>query len=195
MHPSLIDNALIVVGEGFWVFSGTAQLRKLVRTSNAKGLSAPSQTLNAAGNVGWCTYFGLNHLWYPFITNIILFFVTIVILGYTLSNRKQFIRGLITIVIVGPLTSYALIRYTVESGWLAMAYNEIASMPQLVKVVYRKRVSGISERGLFFATGAMILTLTYAFLIHSRPLMTGCALGLINVVVLFIYYYRHRHHG
>jgi hypothetical protein len=195
IHPSPIVNGLIVVGESFWVFSATAQLRRLMRTGNTRGLSAPSQTLNAAGNVGWCTYFALNHLWYPFATNIVVLALTVALLGFTLSHRKQFVRGLIAIVIVGPLTSFALLHYPDESGWFAMAYNWLAATPELGLVVIKKKVSGISEKSLFFAAGAMLFTLTYALIIHSNPLVAGCVQGLLYCVVVFAYYYRYRKHG
>lgn len=194
-HPSLAVNLLIIVGEGFWVLSAAAQLRRLVRTRNTRGLSAPSQTLNAAGNIAWCTYFALNHLWYPFVTNVMVISLTIVILGYTLSNRKQFFRGLTTIVIVGPLTSYGLLHFPAEAGWFGMAYNWMASTPQLVRIVGRKKVSGLSQRSLFFATGAMLFVLSYALIIHSLPLITGCLIGLTYEGIIFRYYYRYRKHG
>ena len=194
-HPALIVNALIVIGEGFWVFSAAYQLKRLIATRNTRGLSAPSQTLNAAGNIAWCTYFALNHLWYPFVTNIFVITLTIFILGYTLSNRKQFYKGLATIIIVGPLTSYALLHFPAQSGWFGMLYNWIAATPQLIRIVRRKKVSGLSERGLYFALGAMLFTLSYALIINSRPLIAGCAIGLVYSYIVFTYYYRYRRHG
>jgi uncharacterized protein with PQ loop repeat len=195
VYPSPAVNILIVIGEGFWVLSAAAQLRRLVTTRNTRGLSAPSQTLNAAGNIAWCTYFALNHLWYPFVTNIMVITLTICILGYTLSNRKQFLRGLTTIVIVGPLTSYALLRFPAQSGWFGMAYNWIASTPQLARIVRRRKVSGLSERALYCAVGAMLFTLSYALIIHSRPLEVGCGIGLLYAYITLTYYYRYRRHG
>jgi len=195
VQPTLIENVLIVVGEGSWVLSAGAQLRRLVKTRDTRGLSAPSQTLNAAGNIGWCTYFALNHLWFPFVTNVMVITLTIAILGFTLANRKQFARGLITIAIVGPLTSYVLFHAPAESGWIGMLYNWIAATPQLTRIVWRKKVSGLSEKGLFFAVGAMLFTLAYAFLIHSRPLEAGCAIGLVYATVIITYYYRYRKHS
>ncbi len=193
-QPSLIANSLIVMGEGFWVLSASAQLRRLVKTRNTKGLSPVSITLNAAGNLGWCTYFYLNHLWYPFVTNIFVFSIGIALLGFVLSNHKQFLKGIITIAIVGPITSYILFHSPSLAGWMGMLYNWIASTPELLLIVRKKKVSGISEKSLFFATGAMTLTVIYAFIIHSPPLIAGCLQGLIYMLVIFKYFYRHRHH-
>src|ERR1700742_1393565 len=103
VHPSLAVNILVVVGESFWVFSISAQLLRLIKTRNTRGLSAPSQTLNTARNIAWATYFFINHLWFPFATNVILFFLGTAALGYILSKRKQFAKGLLTIAIVAPL--------------------------------------------------------------------------------------------
>ena len=192
VNPSLLVNALIVGGEGFWVFSAWTQLRRLVKTGNTRGLSAPSLTLNAAGNIAWCTYFASNHLWYPFATNIVVIVLTIALLGYTLSNHKQFIRGLIAIAIVGPLTSYALLRFPAESGWVGMAYNWAASTPQLARIIHRKKVSGLSEHSLYWAMFAMLLTLAYGLLIHSTPLIAASVRGIAYVLIIFVYYYRHR---
>jgi len=195
IQPTPLENLLIIVGEGAWVFSGAAQLRHLVKTRNTKGLSAPSQTLNGAGNVAWCTYFAQNHLWYPFATNVMVLCLNVVLLGYTLSNRKQFVRGLITIAIVGPLTSYGLLRFPLESGWLGMTYNWVASTPWLVRVVRRKKVSGISERSLYFSTGALLCTMSYGLLIHLPPLIAGGVIGLVYDGVIMTHYYRYRRHG
>lgn len=192
IQPTLAENILIVIGEGAWVLSAAAQLRRLVKTRNTKGLSAPSQTLNAAGNIGWCTYFGLNHLWFPFVTNIMIFVLAVAILGFTLSNRRQFARGLMTIAVVGPVTSAVLLSFPASGGWVGMLYNWIAATPQLIKILRHKKVSGLSERALYFATGAMLFTLTYGLLIHSAPLIAGCTQGLIYMYVTIVYYYRHR---
>lgn len=193
VQPTLGENILIVIGEGAWVFSAAAQLRRLIKTRNTKGLSAPSQTLNAAGNVGWCTYFALNHLWFPFVTNIMIFALAIALLGFTLADKKQFTRGLLTIAIIGPLTSYVLISFPGTGGWLGMLYNWTAATPQLARIIRRKKVSGLSERGLYFAVTAMLFTLTYALLIRSWPLITGCTQGLVYAAVMMTYYYRHRY--
>jgi uncharacterized protein with PQ loop repeat len=195
VQPTLVENVLIVIGEGSWVLAASAQLRRLAKTRNVRGLSAPSQTLNAAGNMGWCTYFALNHLWFPFVTNVVVLLLAVGILGFILSNRRQFVRGLITIAIVGPLTAYVLFSFPAQAGWLGMSYNWLAATPELLLVVRRKKVSGISEKGLYFSTGAMIFTLAYATLIHSLPLMTGCIQGLIYMSVIMTCYYRHRKHG
>lgn len=194
-HPSLLVNVLIVVGEGFWVFSIGAQLVKLYRTRNTRGLSPLSQTLNAAGSVAWATYFALNHLWYPLVTNIIIVILGTVVLGYTLSDRKKFGQGLVAIAIVGPLTSYLLITHPGAGGWIGMSYNWIAGTPWLAKVIKHKKVSGISERSMFFAVGAMLCVLSYGLIIHSWPLITGCIQGLIYESIVLKFYYRHRSHG
>ncbi len=195
VQPNLAENLLIVVGEGAWVFSATAQLHKLVKTRNTRGLSAPSLTLNGAGNIAWCTYFALNHLWFPFVTNFILIFLTIAILGFTLANRKQFVRGLITIAVVGPLTSYLLLVMPAGAGWVGMSYNWVANTPWLLRVVRRKKVSGISEKSLFFSIGAIIFTFTYGALIHALPLVVGGVQGLSYDCTILAYYYKHRHNG
>jgi uncharacterized protein with PQ loop repeat len=195
IQPTPLENLLIVVGEGAWVFSAAAQLRRLVRTRNTRGLSAVSQTLNAAGNVGWCTYFALNHLWFPFVTNIFVLLLSVAIIGYILSNRKQFFRGLITIAIVGPITSYVLLHNPGVGGWVGAGYNWLAGTPQLLRIVRHKKVSGLSEKGLFFALGALLFALSYGLLIRSIPLIVGCSQGLIYMWVTMTFYYRHRHHG
>ncbi len=190
-----VENVLIVLGESFWVFSTAAQLRRLVKTRNTHGLSAPSQTLYAAGNVAWVTYFAIQHLWYPFVTNIIIMFLAIALIGFTLSDRKQFSKGLAAIVIIGPITSYILITHPGSGGWVGMAYNWIAGTPWLFRVIRRKKVSGISEKSMFFALGAMACVLAYGLIIHSLPLITGSLQGFAYELIVLRYYYRHRSHG
>jgi len=194
-HPSLLVNVLIVVGEGFWVFSIAAQLIKLYRTRNTRGLSPVSQTLNGAGNVAWATYFSVNHLWFPFTTNVIMLGLVTATLGYTLSDRKKFGQGLVTIAVVGPLTSYLLLTHPASGGWIGMGYNWIAGTPWLARIIRRKKVSGISERGMYFAFGAMFCVLSYGLIINSHPLVVGCLQGLVYESVALKFYYRHRHHG
>lgn len=191
-QPSLLVNVLIVVGESSWIFGAEAQLRKLKRTHNARGLSALTQTLNTAGNIGWCTYFALNHLWFPFFTNIIFFILGVAILGYILLDREKFIKGLLAILIIGPITSYVLLRAPSDSGWLGVMYNWIAATPWLIKIIYTKKVSGISEKSLYYGICAMSCTLAYGLIIHSQPLVVGCLRGFIYTAVIMLYYYRYR---
>jgi hypothetical protein len=113
-------------------------------------------------------------------------------LAYTLSNRKQFSKGLATIATIGPLTSYLLITHPALGGWIGMAYNWIAGTPWLLRIVKRKRVSGLSEKGIFFALGAMSCVLAYGLIIHSWPLITGCIQGFTYELIVMKYYYRHR---
>ena len=194
VHPSLAVNILVVVGESFWVFSISAQLLKLYRTRNTHGLSAPSQTLNAAGNVAWATYFAINHLWFPFTTNVIMLFLSATTLAYILSDRKQFGKGLAAILTIGPLTSYILITHPDAGGWIGMAYNWIAGTPWLYRVVKRKKVTGLSEHGIYFALGAMSCVLVYGIIIHSLPLIAGCLQGFIYELTVLRFYYRYRRH-
>ena len=192
-HPSLWVNILIVVGESFWVFSISAQLVRLYRTRNTKGLAPVSQTLNTTGNVGWATYFGINHLWFPFVTNTIMFFLSSTTLGFTLSNRKKFARGLIAIAVIGPITAYVLISNPDAGGWIGMLYNWVAGTPQLIKIVRHRKVSGLSPHGIYFAFAAMLCVLTYGFIIHSLPLVIGCVQGIIYETVVLRFFRLHRH--
>jgi uncharacterized protein with PQ loop repeat len=194
VHPSLAVNILVVVGESFWVFSASAQLHRLVKTRNTRGLSALSSTLNAAGSVAWATYFFINHLWFPFTTNVVIFFLGTATVGYILSNRKLFAKGLLTIATVGPLTSYLLIAHPGWGGWIGMGYNWIAGTPWLYRIVKRKKVSGLSEKGIFFALGAMSCVLAYGIIIRSLPLITGSIQGFAYELTVLRLYYHHRKH-
>lgn len=194
VQPTLAENFLVVIGESAWVFSAGAQLVRLAKTHDTRGLSAVTQTLNAAGNIGWCTYFAMNHLWFPFVTNILLLLLTVGALNYTLHNRRQFVRGMIAIAIIGPFTALALTTFPLASGWLAMLYNWIASAPWMIRVIRYKKTSGISVHSLYWSLVAMSFTLTYAILIHSAPLITTCIEGLLYQAVIMRYYYRYRHH-
>jgi uncharacterized protein with PQ loop repeat len=192
VQPTLVENFLVVIGESAWVFSAGAQLIRLNRTRDPRGLSAVTQTLNAAGNIGWCTYFAMNHLWFPFVTNILLLLLTVGILNFTLHNRRQFFRGVVAILIIGPLTGIVLSKFPLASGWMAVAYNWIASVPWMVRVIRTKKTSGISAYSLYWSIVAMSFTLTYALLIHSVPLITTCIEGLLYQAVIMRYYYRYR---
>lgn len=192
IQPTFAENLLVVIGESAWVFSAGSQLTRLKRTHDTRGLSAVTQTLNAAGNVGWCTYFAMNHLWFPFVTNIFLLLLTVGALNYTLHNRRQFLRGVVAILIIGPFTAFMLLAFPLSAGWLAMLYNWIASAPWMIRVVRHKKTSGISEHSLYWSIVAMSFTLSYALLIRSAPLITACIEGLLYQAVIMRYYYRYR---
>jgi len=194
LTKTIIENILIIVAEAFWVSSCWTQLRRLVKTHNPKGLSAPSQTLNAAGNIAWATYFFSRGLFVPVITNLTMMLITLGTLFYILGNKKQFVKGIVAIAIVGPITSYILIVHPSVAGWLGVAYNLIAATPWVLHVVITKKVSGISERSFYFSLSAMLCTLTYALLIVSIPLIVGCLLGLAYTSVIMGYYYKYRKH-
>lgn len=191
-QPSLAVNFLIVIGESAWVIGDAVQLKKLIRTRNARGLSALTQTLNTAGTIGWSTYFALNHLWYPFFTNIIFFLVGTAILGYILLDREKFLKGFLAILVIGPITSYVLLHSPDSAGWLGVFYNWVAATPRLIKVMRTRKVSGIAEKTFFFDIGAITCTLTYGTIIHSEPLVAGCLQGLLYTAIIMRYYYRYR---
>ena len=193
ISKTIIENLLIIAAESFWILSCFTQLLRLVKTRDRKGLSAPTQTLNAAGSVAWIAYFTSRQLIVPASTNLINFTITVMTLAYTLSDRKQFARGLLAIATIGPLTSYLLITYPSQSGWVGVVCNVIASTPQLVHVIRTKKTSGISESSLFFAVAALLATFVYGLLVHSIPLMAGCVFGMSSTIIIIAYYYRYRH--
>ncbi len=191
---TIIENVLIISAEGFWLVSNYSQLQKLIKTRKLKGLYAPNQVLNAAGNIAWATYFFSRHLYVPFITNLTMMLITLTTLFYLLGNKKQFTKGIIAIAVIGPLTSYLLVAYPSMSGWVGVVYNAIASTPWFVHVLRTKRVSGISERSIYFSLSAMLTTLSYGILISSIPLITGCVIGLTFNLIIMRYYYHYRLH-
>lgn len=194
LTKTIIENVFLTVGELFWLFSSLSQLHHMVTKRDILGLSAPTTALNASANVAWATYFTTRHLWLPVATNLANLAVSTAILAYLLGNRKQFAKGILSIVIVGPLTSYLLITWPDLAGWIGMAYNAIASTPWLVRVVTKRKVTGISERALLFAGGAMTCIFIYAVLIHAAPLIIGCLQGMVYEIIILRYYYRYRHH-
>jgi uncharacterized protein with PQ loop repeat len=188
----IIENALIISGELFFVFSSYSQLRKLIKTRNPRGLFAPNVALNASGNIAWIMYFISQGLWVPIITNIIMLILTVIILGLLLSKKNQFTKGLLSIAIFGPLTATIIIGFPDFSGWTGMIYNTIAATPWLINIVTTKRVSGLSERSLFLSTGAMLCVLTYGIMTNTFPLIAGCVQGLSYMVIVTYHYYSYR---
>jgi uncharacterized protein with PQ loop repeat len=121
-----------------------------------------------------------------------MFVMTLMILAYTLGNRQQFKRGLLAIATIGPLTSLILICLPSYSGWFGVGYNLVAMTPWFVHVIRTKKTSGISGKSILFSFGAISCTLTYAILIGSPQLVTGCAIGLITNSTVLYYYLRYR---
>jgi uncharacterized protein with PQ loop repeat len=187
-----LENVLIIAGEGFFILSNFSQLRKLIITRDVRGLSAPNQTLNGAGNIAWMTYFGLRSLWTPVFTNLINLILTALTLRYILGNKKNLIKGLAAILIIGPLTGFLLIIFPKVSGWVGVTYNAIAGLPWLIRVITTKKASGISEKSLFFTIGAIFCTFIYALLTNSGPQQVGCIVSIISIAIVMIYYYRYR---
>ncbi len=193
MIPKIIlENALILVAEGFWLSSNYSQLRKLSRTRDPRGLFPPTVALNAAGNIAWAAYFALLHLVVPLITNLTMLTITVGILGYLLTDKRLFVKALVSILIIGPIVTFLIIRLPDFSGWTGMIFNMIAATPWLLHVIKTKRTAGLSEVGFYFAFGAMLCTFTYAILISSLPLLMGCVQGLGYTGIIVFYYYRYR---
>ena len=193
LTKSIIENLLILAGESFWVAGNFAQLHKLLLTHNKRGLSAANQTLNAAGNIAWICYFGTNHLWLPFVSNLAMFGMTATIVAILLTNKRQFFSGITAISFLGPITGFVIVAYPNSAGWLGVAFNFIAASPWVLHVVRTKKTSGISERSLMLAWSAMTCTLIYGFLVHSAPLVVGCLIGITYNIIIAVYYYRYRH--
>lgn len=191
MRP-IIENILILSAELFFISANASQLIKLIKTRNRKGLSAINQTLNGAGNIAWATYFFSRQLFVPFTTNLTMLAITATVLGFTLADRKQFVRGLLAIMIIGPATGMLIINYPNISGWIGVAYNFIAMMPWIIHIVRTKKTSGISIRALYFAIAAITSTLLYAILTDSAPLVIGTLIGLVLNGIVVGYYYKYR---
>lgn len=193
LTKTIIENIFLVIGESFWFFSAVTQLRHVIKTGNTRGLSAPSVTLNAAGNIAWIVYFVDLKLWFPVFTNALVLAAVLPLIGYILSDKKKFGAALASIVTIGPTTSYFLINYLGIAGWLAMSYNWIAGTPQLIKVINHKKVPGFSEHAILFAIGATASVIIYATLIGAKPLIIGGIQGIIYELIIASYYYRYRH--
>lgn len=189
----IIQTLLIGSSEAFWLSACFSQMIKVVKTRDTKGLSVITTTLYAAGNVAWMTYFFTEHLWLALAGDLLLFLMTVVTVAYMLGNRKQFYRALGSLVIIGPITSLALITYPHSSGWIGVAFNVISEIPQLIRLVRTKKVTGISEHSMFFVIGAIASTLVYGILVHSWPLIIGCAQGILFTSIILAYYYRYRY--
>jgi uncharacterized protein with PQ loop repeat len=174
-----LENILILVGESFWVVALVAQLGKLIRTRDTKGLSAPTQVLNAAGYVAWITYFVAQGLWFPVATNVISLGLVFGVLYFVLRNKNLYKRGILTIMVVAPITSYVIWSFPEYSGWLGAGYNAIAATPWLIHVLRTTKLSGISKHALWYDQIAMGCTLAYALIIGSAPLIVGCVQGFI----------------
>lgn len=193
LTKTIIENSLLIIGESFWLFSAIAQLVHVIKKKDVRGLSAITTALNAAANIGWITYFASRQLWLPVATNAGMLFVTVGLLINILQhNRKQLRLGLLTIAIVGPLTSYALIKYPMYAGWMGMAYNWIASTPFLIKVVRTRQVGGISGRSVGFVWGALTMVLGYGLMVNATPLVFGCLQGIVYHAIITRYYFKYR---
>ncbi|HWB38921.1 MAG TPA: PQ-loop repeat-containing protein [Candidatus Saccharimonadales bacterium] len=196
LTKTIIENIFLLIGESFWAFSVIAQLRKVLKTHKTHGLSAPSITLNAAGNIGWIVYFIHRQLWFPVATNIVVVTGAILLLGAVLeNNRLQYRRGLAAIFTIGPLTSLLLIGFPAIGGWLGMSYNWIAGTPWLIHVMTSKKLTGISTHSLFFTWGAITSVLIYGSLIHATPLVVGSLQGIAYQIVIGKRYFKYRHQG
>jgi len=194
LTKTIIENIFLLLGESFWMFSILAQLRKVLKTHKTLGLSAPTITLNAAGNIGWITYFLNRHLWFPVATNIVVVTCSILLLAAVLeNNRVQFRRGLIAIFTIGPITSLLLLSHPALAGWVGMSYNWIAGTPWLIHVLRTNKLTGISARSLAFIWGATTCVLVYGSLIHAAPLIAGSLQGMAYQAVISTRYYKYRH--
>ena len=192
LTKTIIENILIIFAEAFWIISSFAQLKKLIKTRNTKGLYAPTVVLNGAGNIAWVSYFAIQQLWVPFSTNIVSFGLTAITLAYLLTNKKHFVKAIISIAIIGPLTAILIIRYPDFSGWTAMIFNTVASTPWLIHVIKTKRTSGISEGSLYFVLSAIVCTYIYAIMTSAVPLIAGCIQNFSYLMVITWYYYKYR---
>lgn len=175
-----------------WFFAGLSQLKHVLKTKQLKGLSAPSITLNIAGNIAWIIYFISIKMWFPVFTNICVLAVCLPLVALLLGNRRKFAQALASIATISPLTSYALINFPSISGWLAMSYNWTASTPQLIKVTRHKHIPGFSEHSIWYVFTATSCVLVYGALIGAKPLIVGAVQGLVYQFVVARYYYRYR---
>lgn len=188
----IIQAALIIASEAFWVSSASAQLVRVIKTRDVHGLSAVTITLYAAGNVAWMTYFATLHLWLAFAGDMLILLVTVILLGYILRDRQLFYRGVASIAVIGPTAGLALIMFPASSGWIGVSLNVVAEIPQMYRIIRYKKVSGISVHSQLYAVGAIICTLAYGLMVHATPLVVGCAQGIVFISITLLYRYLYR---
>lgn len=189
---TIIENIFLLIGESFWFFAGASQLKHVIKTKNTRGLSAPSVTLNSAGNIAWIVYFINLKLWFPVFTNLLVLSVTVPLIGFILADKRKFYSALGSIGAIAPSTSWILINFSNISGWLAMSYNWIAGTPQLLKVINHKKITGFSEHAILFVLGATSSVVIYGTLIGAKPVIAGGIQGLIYELVVTYYFYSYR---
>ncbi|TXG77105.1 hypothetical protein E6P97_02385 [Patescibacteria group bacterium] len=194
MNQVILESTLILVAGLFFVAGNLAQLIRLIKTRDRKGLSAPNQALNASGNVAWIVYFITQHHALPVITNALMCITLIATLGFTLANKVIFIRSIAAVIFIGGGIAAAIITLPAYAGWIGVACNTIAMMPWIIRIIYTKKTSGLSERALYLGTGAILCSAAYAVLIESTPLLVGNLLGLIGngIALRYCYTYRYR---
>lgn len=124
--------------------------------------------------------------------DVIMFVLSAITLGFILSHKTKFLQGLLAIAVIGPVTCLALVMNPLLGGWIGVTYNWSAGTPQLIHIVRSKRVSGISEHGIFYAFGAMFCVLAYAVIIHSYPLIVGCLQGIAYEYVVLSHFLKYR---
>jgi uncharacterized protein with PQ loop repeat len=192
LTQTVIENVLILLAESFWVFSTFSQLVKLARTKDPKGLFAPTLVLNIAGNFAWITYFSSLGKIVPIFSNVIMATLLVITISYLLTNRKQLIKAIFSIVIIAPLVALLIIRYPSFSGWTGMIFNTISATPWLYHIITTKKTSGLSEKSLYFSLSAITCNLIYAIMIGSAPVLVSGLRGALYTLIIISYYYRYR---
>jgi uncharacterized protein with PQ loop repeat len=73
-------------------------------------------------------------------------------------------------------------------GWIATILFTIQTIPQMIKTLQTKTVTGVSLSLFVFNLVANVIALIYALLIMQSPLIIKYILGIITTIVYLIIY-------
>lgn len=75
-------------------------------------------------------------------------------------------------------------------GWTATTLFTVCYIPQLIKTLKTKTVSGLSMWLLIISLVANVIALKYAFLIQQKPLEIKYTLGIIFTAICLAAYWK-----
>lgn len=77
------------------------------------------------------------------------------------------------------------------TGWMNMFLFSVVTIPQIIKTVKTKVVSGVSVSVYYILLVANIDALIYALLINQPPLVVKYIFGLVTTIIYLYVYYKY----
>ena len=191
MTPRII--LLATIAEGIVVVGVYAQLYRIKKILKTNGLALWTYALNVSANIAWVSFSFSKSIYIVAISNFLMGLMNLYILSKIIRNKQKLKQVLFVGFSCGVFLTFALTASGDFAGWVAVAFNLISSLPQIIKAMTNRNLDGLSVASQWYWFVAEIITISYGLMLGSWVLVVAGIRGLLTSIMLgALAYAKHR---